>query len=160
MKKHKHKSHAAPGTAPADAEWEDGDKLAEQAKADAVESEKPVADEDADPGEPGAFPEKLQDSFAMLAELEKMPERTPKEERAKRGLINPLKDHIFRLQQGLPTIHLTADDLHHSQKGQTAILRQQKLEAIARENLEVRQLLTDYERVVKENEELRAELEK
>src|SRR5690242_5662600 len=63
-------------------------------------------------GRPSAVtvPGDLKAAFALLAELDAMPETSAREQRAKQAAMAPLKRAIMAMQQGQPVLDLTADD--------------------------------------------------
>jgi len=148
-------------------EWEDGDKLAadsaqDQAEAASTETvnaapatvsattetESPeVAETEESPAE-DSLPDDLKESFALLNKIDGLPESTSKLEREKAARRSRVCKHIARLQAGLPIIHLGADELAKSQKNHSKILKRQRIELLARENLDVRELLEAYDDLV------------
>jgi uncharacterized phage infection (PIP) family protein YhgE len=92
----------------------------------------------------------LRDALAQLQQVEALPERTAKEERIKQVRLAKIRKRVHQLQQGLPQISTGADQLVPSLQNQAAILKRQRLELLAREHPEVRELLEAHQKLTEE----------
>jgi hypothetical protein len=107
-------------------------------------SDKPAVELDKLPGN-------YKDTVALLKKISELPERTAREEEAKRIRLDRVKAHWAKFQQGLPVIFLGADDIaKHSKK-------QQGLAVEVRRTLKARND-QDYAELLHENEQLKTQL--
>ena len=89
----------------------------------------------------------LKAAFAQLAESERMPEATLQQQKLKHQRLLRVRRNVCVLQQGLPAVVLTADDIAVVQKKHAKIIREQRLEYLAREHPEVRTLLDSHRKL-------------
>jgi hypothetical protein len=97
----------------------------------------------------------LKDALAQLQRAEALPERTAREEKIKQVRLTKVRRRVYELQQGLPQISILADELVPSLQNQAAILKRQRLELLAREHPEVRELLEAHQKLTEEVAKLR-----
>ncbi len=90
-----------------------------------------------------ALPSDLTVAFALLQEAENMPTRNPSEVRARETRLRQIRSHVFQLQQGVPRIVVDANGYAASAKRHAEVLKEQRLELMAREHPEVRELLAE-----------------
>ncbi len=89
----------------------------------------------------------LKAAFAQLAEAERMPETTLVQTKLKHQRLLRVRRNVCVLQQGLPAVVLTADDIAAAQQKHAKIIRDQRLEYLAREHPEVRALLDSHRKL-------------
>ncbi|HZQ45376.1 MAG TPA: hypothetical protein VFC07_00070 [Verrucomicrobiae bacterium] len=104
---------------------------------DEAEDEQGPRDEDAE------LPTDLKESFAILKAVEAMPETTPSQERAKQSAFRVIRAHIFRLQQGLPHVHMTADHVAAATASHGDMLRETRWEQMSRIHPVCREMLDE-----------------
>lgn len=97
--------------------------------------------------EPESLPHDLKASLALLQQTESLPTRNPAEEAIRAAKLNLIRAHVFRLQQGLPVIAIDPNELAKASARSAAILKAQRLELLARENPEIRELLAEVDRL-------------
>lgn len=102
--------------------------------------------------------EKFPDSFKAALELQRRLNDantgSVEQREARKPHLEALKQHIFRLQQGLPVVHLSGDDGAEVYQQRRAGLQRTKLELLSREQVAVKELLEAYDALAKANEEL------
>jgi DNA repair ATPase RecN len=102
------------------------------------------------------LPDNLSDAFALLAKTERMPERTDAEKKAKAARLAIVRRHVGKLQEGLPTLHLDAKALGPVHHRLTTIAKRERLELLARQSHDIRELLDERDKLAAELESLRA----
>jgi hypothetical protein len=106
------------------------------------------------------YPGDINRCYEMLRQLQQMPERTETEEKIKAARLAPLKDHIHRIQQGLPTLSTEAESYGNAVGKHAHSLKRHRLEVMARTSVEVKELLAERDSLAKENESLKQQLKK
>ncbi|MGN6556221.1 MAG: hypothetical protein ACTHLW_21125 [Verrucomicrobiota bacterium] len=101
------------------------------------------------------FPKDYIKCFGLLAEVKSAPAKNRAEAVYKRAFIEALKNHIHRLQLGLPVVEIDADAIATSQAGHGAALKQSRLRELAKQNPDVRSLLESHASLKAENEQLK-----
>lgn len=81
---------------------------------------------------PDELPSCLKESFALLNKVDALAEDRPAKARAKAGLLARIRAHCFNLQQGLPLIQVTADDLGASHASREANYAEYQINQLAR----------------------------
>lgn len=89
------------------------------------------------------LPDDLKAAIALLQETEALPERNAPEQRAKQAKLNRIRRHVFNLQQGLPAVAMEADSLVPQLANQSATIKAERLELLARQNRDVAELLEE-----------------
>lgn len=99
-----------------------------------------------------AATEKFPDTFAEALKLlqARSRETVANEEEwdAKQPLLLALKAHVFKLQQGLPVVHTSANDLAECHVRRDAGMKELKLQALGRSHREVAELLAERDTLV------------
>jgi len=94
-----------------------------------------MAKKSAEPTKPASGAE-LKEALAALKEAENLPAGKERE-----TALAKARENVFTLQQGIPTASVDADGLAAASKNHAAILKEQRLEKLARQHPEVRELL-------------------
>lgn len=95
------------------------------------------------------FPAGLKDAIALLAQINAEPVSNRDEWLAKQPRLRALKQHVHKLQQGLPVLETTGNDSAYSAESRAGLVRT-KLEMLARTNPDVKSLLDERDRLAKQ----------
>lgn len=87
----------------------------------------------------------LSEAFAELKRLEALPSRNSTEEREKATRLAQTRKRVFDLQQGCPSVEVTADSIAQDYIRLAPERKRQRLEALALEHAEVRDFIAQYD---------------
>ena len=80
------------------------------------------------------LPEGLKEAFALLAEIEHTPAKTPQQQREKADAIAKVKAHIAVLQNGKPAPLVSANDKAKASKRHAQVTKEARWQYLARNN--------------------------
>lgn len=100
------------------------------------------------------FPLDVTEARQLHGKMKREKVKTIPQRDAKRKLLSRLGAHIAKLESGLPTITITANDQAKMYANRDAGMKRTKLEMLARQIPEVKALLADYDALVMAHAEL------
>jgi hypothetical protein len=100
-----------------------------------------MAKKSTEPTKPATGAE-LTEALAALKEAENLPAGKERED-----ALAKARENVFTLQQGIPTASVDANGLAAASRNHAAILKEQRLEKLARQHPEVRELLAEIARL-------------
>ena len=97
------------------------------------------------PAAPSKLPVGLKESIARLHAIEAMPESTRILARQKAIDLAQIRDHIFKLQQGLPVVEIPAGHIAEASRRSAPEARRARLDTLAKSHPELREFLEEFD---------------
>lgn len=105
---------------------------------------------------PSTLPTSYAESHALLMKLNAISVTSEAEAKDKSDAMKVFGPHYHRVQQGLPTVDIGSVEYGKSAVGHNVILQRQRIEELARTDLQVAELLKSFDDLVKAHLALRA----